>query len=45
LAEEELIETADGQNTKSIYLDGKSRRVVVMDKHKARVIADGGVEK
>lgn len=41
LAEEGLIETVGGQNTKSIHLDGKSRRVVVMDKHMAKTIADG----
>jgi hypothetical protein len=43
LAEEGLIETDHGQNTKSIHLDGKSRRVVMMDKHMARLVADGGM--
>lgn len=45
LAEEGIIETHDGQNTRSMHLDGKSRRVVVMDKHKAQFIANGGMEK
>lgn len=45
LAEEGLIETTDGQNTRPMHLDGKSRRVVVMDKFKAEIIANGGVEK
>ena len=44
LAEEGLIETTDGQNTRSMHLDGKSRRVVVMDKFKAKIIAYGGME-
>jgi hypothetical protein len=43
LAEEGLIETDHGQNTKSIHLDGKSRRVVTMDKHMARLVAYGGM--
>lgn len=43
LAEEGLIETDHGQNTKSMHLDGKSRRVVTMDKHMARLVADGGM--
>ena len=45
LAEEGLIETDNGQHTKSMYLEGKSRRVVVMDKHYAKRIADGGMVK
>ena len=44
LAEEELIETFDGQHTKSMHLEGKSRRVVVMDKFKAQVTIDGVCE-
>ena len=44
LAEEGLIETTDGQNTRSMHLDGKSRRVVVMDKFKAKIIAYGDME-
>lgn len=44
LAEESLIETFDGQHTKSMHLDGKSRRVVVMDKHKAKVTVEGVCE-
>lgn len=45
LAEEGLIETDNGQNTKSMHLDGKSRRVVVMDKYLAKIAADGGMDK
>ena len=45
LAEEGLVETTNGENTRSMYLEGKSRRVVVMDKYKAEFIANGGVEK
>ena len=45
LAEEGLVETTDGQNTRPMHLDGKSRRVVVMDKFRAEIIANGGVEK
>ncbi len=45
LAEEGLIETTNGQNTRSMHLDGKSRRVAVMDKYRAEIIANGGVEK
>ena len=41
LAEEGIIETTGAQNTRSMHLDGKSRRVVVMDKHKAKIIAQG----
>lgn len=41
LTEEDLIETFDEQHTKSMHLDGKSRRVVVMDKHKAKVAVEG----
>ena len=44
LAEEGFIETYNGQNTKSMRLDGKSRRVVVMDKFKAQVTIDGACE-
>ena len=40
----EFIETYNGQNTKSMRLDGKSRRVVVMDKFKAQVTIDGVCE-
>lgn len=45
LAEEGLIETTNGENTRSMHLDGKSRRVVVMDKFRAEIIAYGDVEK
>ena len=45
LAEEGLVETTNGENTRSMYLEGKSRRVVVMDKYKAEFIANGGMEK
>ena len=41
LAEEGLIDTASGQNTKSIRLGGKSRRVICLSKEKAQRIADG----
>ena len=40
LAEEGLIKTSSGQNTVSIRIGGKSRRVMCMDKHKAKIIAD-----
>lgn len=43
LAEEGLIDTASGQNTKSIRLGGKSRRVVCLIKEKAQRIADGSL--
>lgn len=45
LAEEGLIETTEGQHTRSMHLDGKSRRVVIMDKFRAEIIAYGGMEK
>ena len=40
LAEEGLIETSSGQNTKSVRIGSKSRRVMCLDKHKAKCIAD-----
>lgn len=40
LAEEGLIKTNAGQNTISIRVGRKSRRVMCMDKHKAQSIAD-----
>ena len=40
LAEEGLIKTSSGQNTVSIRIAGKSRRVMCLDKHKAKIIAD-----
>lgn len=40
LAEEGLIKTTAGQNTISIRVGRKSRRVMCMDKHKAQSIAD-----
>ena len=43
-AEEGFIETYNGQNTKSMRLDGKNRRVVVMDKFKAQVTIEGVCE-
>ena len=43
LEEEGLIEAKNGQRTRSMYLDEKNRRVVVMDKHMARVVAEGEV--
>lgn len=43
LAEEGLIETAQGQNTKSVSLEGKNRRVVCLDYKKAASIAGEGM--
>ena len=43
LEEEGLIEAKNGQRTRSMYLDEKNRRVVVLDKHMARVVAEGEV--
>lgn len=40
LAEEGLIKTTAGQNTISIRVGRKSRRVMCLDKHKAQAIAD-----
>lgn len=40
LAEERLIETASGQNTKSVRIGGRSKRVVCLNKALARQIAD-----
>ena len=40
LAEEGLIETASGQNTKSVRIGGKSKRVVCLIKSRAKQIAD-----
>lgn len=40
MAEEGLIKTSAGQNTVSIRINGKSRRVMCLDKHKAKVIAE-----
>ena len=40
LAEEDLIKTSAGQNTVSIRINGKSRRVMCLDKHKAKIIAE-----
>ena len=45
LAEEGLIETTNGQNSRPMHFEGKNRRVVVMDKFKAEIIANGGMEK
>lgn len=43
MAEEGLIKTSAGQNTVSIRINGKSRRVMCLDKHKAKMIADGSL--
>lgn len=43
MAEEGLIKTSAGQNTVSIRIHGKSRRVMCLDKHKAKMIADGSL--
>lgn len=43
LAEEGLIETSSGQNTKSVRIGGKSKRVVCLDKYKAKRIADSAL--
>ena len=40
MAEEGLIKTSAGQNTVSVRINGKSRRVMCLDKHKAKMIAD-----
>ncbi len=40
LAEEKLIDVADGQNTKSVRIGGKTKRVVCLIKSKADAIAD-----
>ena len=40
LAEEKLINTADGQNTKSVRIGGKTKRVVCLIKSKSDPIAD-----
>ena len=40
LAEEYLIKTSSGQNTVSIRINGKSRRVMCLDKHRAKIIAE-----
>ncbi len=43
LAEEGLIKTSAGQNTVSIRIHEKSRRVMCLDKHKAKMIADASL--
>ena len=43
MAEEGLIKTSAGQNTVSVRINGKSRRVMCLDKHKAKAIADGAL--
>ncbi len=43
LAEEKLIETCAGQNTKSVRIGGKSKRLVCLYKSKAKSIADAGL--
>ena len=40
LAEEDLIKTSAGQNTVSIRINGKSKRLMCLDKHKAKLIAE-----
>lgn len=40
LAEERLIETASGQNTKSVRIGGRSKRIVCLNKALAQQIAD-----
>ena len=40
LAEEDLIKTSAGQNTVSIRINGKSKRLMCLDKHKAKIIAE-----
>lgn len=40
LAEEKLIDTAEGQNTKSVRIGGKTKRVVCLIKSKSDPIAD-----
>lgn len=40
LAEERLIETASGQNTKSVRIGGRSKRVLCLNKALAQQIAD-----
>jgi hypothetical protein len=40
LAEENLIKTSSGQNTVSIRINGKSRRVMCLDKHRAKLVAE-----
>lgn len=43
LAEERLIETASGQNTKSVRIGGRSKRVVCLSKALAQQIADAPI--
>ena len=43
LAEEGLIDTADGQNTKSVRFGSTTKRVVCLRKDAARRIVEGGV--
>ncbi len=43
MAEEGLIKTSAGQNTVSIRINGKSRRVMCLDKHKAKMMADASL--
>ena len=42
LAEEGLIETAEGQNTKSVRIGSVTKRVVCLNKAKAIAIAEDG---
>ena len=41
LAEEELIFTSAGQNTRSVRINGKSKRLLCLYREKAQLIADG----
>ena len=43
LAQEKLIDTADGQNTKSVRIGDKTKRVVCLIKSKANLIADSNI--
>ena len=41
LAEEDLIFTSSGQNTRSVRINGKSKRLLCLYREKAQLIADG----
>lgn len=41
LAEEDLIFTSAGQNTRSVRINGKSKRLLCLYREKAQLIADG----
>ena len=41
LAEDELIVTRAGQNTRSVRINGKSKRLLCLYREKAQLIADG----